>query len=274
VPCPDRQATAEAAAEESTDAPRPPTWAPVAITTVPQRRATLLPRTLASLRAAGWDQFVLFVDNCDHNEALSYEREFGLPVVNRWPRILTFGNYMLGLAELYIRNPLCERFLMCQDDLLACKNLKAYLDAVPYPDGKQGRPLGYLNCLTFDYYHRRAPRDLTVRQERRTGWYPSPTQQGLGAVALVFDREAVWDLLSERDHIVTRPAHPGEKAWRNIDGGIVDALSRKRGRKEFVHCPSLVQHTGTQSTMRSQRHPDAHSFPGEAFDALDFLKAR
>jgi hypothetical protein len=131
------------------------------------------------------------------------------------------------------------------------------------------------NCFTFDFYYRRLPRDLTARQERKTGWFPSPTQQGLGAVALVFDRETVWDLLSERDHIVTRPAHPTDRAWRNIDGGIVDALNRKRGgRKEFVHAPSLIQHTGVKSTMRSQRHPAASSFPGENFDAMDFLKAK
>lgn len=238
------------------------TWV-CGLTTVPKRRKDILPTTLRSLKNAGFPDPVLFVDGIDHREALDWEQEFDLPVVNRNPTILTFGNWVLGLGELYIRNPLASRYAMFQDDFVCSRNLRPYLDQCPFPDR------GYLNLYTFDQYWRKAPRDETARRERKEGWYRS-TQQGLGAVALVFDREGVWDLLTHKDNIVTRPAHAGERRWRNIDGGIVDAM-KKQGRYEFVHNPSLVQHTGMRSTMGSGRHPTASSFRGEEFDCLSLL---
>jgi len=257
--------------EESSDVPRQLQWV-YAVVTVPPRRGKLLPQTLASLKAGGFPAPVLCVDGADHREALSYEMEFGLPVLSRYPTIKTFGAFALTLAEIYIRNPHADRFAMFQDDFVCVRNLRQYLEACPYPDGKEGRSKGYWNCYLFNSEYKRCPRDRTVKQQRITGWYPS-LQRGLGAVALVFNREAVWDLLSEKGHIVTRPAHAGVKSWRNIDGGIVDAL-KKQGYREHVHSPSLVQHMGIVSSMKSHRHPTAASFPGVDFDALDLLKVR
>jgi hypothetical protein len=244
-------------------------WA-YGVTTVPQRRAKLLPETLASLKASGFGDPVLFVDGCDHGVALEYEREFGLPVVNRWPFIKTFGNWALALAELMIRNPVMDRYALFQDDLVCARNLRAYLDALPFPDGKSGRDKGYWNLYTFNFYSRRVPRDRTVRKEPMRGFYTSPTQQGLGAVGLVFDRDGVWDVLTDRGNIVTRPAHPNQRAWSAVDGGIVEAMKRQ-GRREMVHYPSLLQHRGLHSVMGNQRHQDADSFPGEDFDLLTLL---
>jgi hypothetical protein len=244
-------------------------WA-YGITTVPARRNTLLPRTVESLKTAGFPTPVLFIDGATHDDATSYEREFGVPCVPRWPVIRTFGNWVLGLAELYIRNPGCSHYVMFQDDLVCSRNLRQYLERCEYPSGERGRPKGYWNLYTFDFYWRRAPRDQTVRREIKDGWFQSPTGQGLGAVGLVFNRNAVVDLLTERGHVVTRPSHPGDRSWRNIDGGIVDALG-KYGWREMVHNPSLVQHTGVKSVMGSQRHPDARSFRGEDFDCLSLL---
>lgn len=253
---------------------RPITWA-YGVTTVPSRRGTLLPRTLASLKGAGFGEPVLFVDGCDHHGAVSYEREFHLPVVNRWPTIRVFGNWVLSMAELYIRNPLMDRFALFQDDLVCSKNLRDYLDACPYPDGKgenlrryQGKK-GYWNLYTFDLNHRLAPREAHNARVPQVGWYPS-NQRGLGAVGLVFNRESLWNLLTEKGHIVTRPAHAGDKAWCAVDGGIVDAM-RKQGYTEFVHAPSLIQHTGHKSSFSKNRHPDAKSFRGEDFDLLELV---
>jgi hypothetical protein len=249
------------------------TWA-YGVTTVPVRRKKLLPDTLASLREVGFPDPVLFLDGGDHRLALSYEDEFQLPVVNRQPKILTFGNWALGLAELYIRNPLCTYYAMFQDDFVCSKNLRSYLERVPYPDGGKAaqeygyQTKGYWNLYTFDLNRRVMKKDTETRQVR-DGWFAS-TQNGLGAVALVFDREAVWDLLTEKGHIVTRPAHAGERRWRNIDGGIVDAM-KKQGRKEYVHNPSLIQHTGLVSSMSSNRHPQARTFRGVDFDCLCLL---
>lgn len=242
------------------------------VTTVPSRRGTTLPRTLASLRASGFPDPVLFVDGIDHHEALSWEKEFSLPVVNRYPALLTFGNWVMALEELYIRSPNIHRYAVFQDDFVCSRNLRAYLDAQPYPDGEGGRPKGYWNLYTFNFYSRRAPRDQTVRREPPKGFYASPTQQGFGAVALVFDRQGVWDVLQDRGNIVTRPSHPTDRAWRAVDGGIVEAMKRV-GRYEMVHCPSLVQHIGDVSSMGNPRHQVAESFRGEDFDLLSLLPA-
>jgi hypothetical protein len=248
-----------------------PRWA-YGLTTVPQRRATLLPRTLASLREGGFPEPVLFVDGANHKLAEDYEREFSLPAVGRFPTIKTFGNWALGLAELTIRNPLCDRFAMFQDDFVTSKGLRDYLDACPFPDGKEGRGLGYLNLYTFDFNWARAPRTGEGGRtgDRAKGWFTT-SGRGLGAVALVFNREGAWDLLTSKENIVTRPAEAGVRAYSAIDGGIVDAMKRK-GYREYCHNPSLVQHIGISSTMGNNRHPSANSFLGETADLRELIK--
>jgi hypothetical protein len=98
---------------------------------------------------------------------------------------------------------------------------------------------------------------------------PPGFQTGRGAVALVFDRGAVMTLLSS-PHLVERfgDVHRGHKA---IDGGIVTALNHQ-GVFEYVHNPSLVQHTGETSTMGNRTGKLALSFPGEDRDALALLR--
>ena len=245
------------------------TWA-CGLTTVTTRRRDLLPRTLESLKKSGFANPVLFIDGATHQDAISYEQEFGLACVPRYPLIKTFGNWILGLAELYIRNPLADRYAMFQDDLVCSRNLREYLERCEFPDGEHGRPKGYWNLYTFEYNWARAPRDLTVKRERRKGWFPT-NGKGLGAVALVFSREGVWDLLAHRGNIITRPTEPTAKAWSAIDGAIVDAL-KKQGYREYCHNPSLVQHTGLRSSMGNMTHPRANSFEGEDYDLLQLLK--
>lgn len=224
-------------------------WA-YGVTTVLARRDNLLPLTLASLKKAGFDSPRLFVDGDKWNR--EWER-FGLELTFRYPTIRTAANWILALWELYTREPLVERYAVFQDDFVTYTNLRAYLDACPYPDK------GYLNLYTFPSEQARAKGD---------GWYAS-NQNGRGAVALVFNREAVVTLLSQL-HLVERPQDQtrGHKA---IDGGVVESM-KKAGWKEYVHNPSLVQHTGLESSMGNKPHKQALSFRGEGFDALELLK--
>lgn len=245
-------------------------WA-TALTTVPKRRTTLLPRTLASLKAAGFgDGLRLFVDG--DNDPQSWEREFGLEVTCRFPRVRAYGNWVLALAELYARDAHADRYAVFQDDFTTYRNLRAYLEAAPYPER------GYWNLYTFPENQRLAPAD---NGKQRVGWYPS-NQLGKGALALIFDRNAVVMLLTHHN-IVTRIQN-GCYGWRKIDGGVVEA-ARKAGWTEYVHNPSLVQHTGIVSTMDKRAKADgiehteyrwqpnhlATSFRGESFDALKLL---
>jgi len=224
-------------------------WA-YGITTVPERLSNVFPRTLASLKAGGFDQPRIFVDGASNSKAYDH---FGLPITTRWPIIRTYGNWMLSMAELYIRNPRADRYALFQDDFVTCRNLRAYLTQLKYPTK------GYFNLYSF-------PENEALASPKRFGFHLS-NQKGKGAVALVFNREAVTILL-QHHHIIAWPQRA--KGWAKVDGAIVEAF-RRINWKEFVHNPSLVQHTGAKSSMGSPVHPLSGTFPGEDFDALDFL---
>ena len=216
-------------------------WA-YGITTVPSRICELFPRTLDSLRRAGFDKPRIFVDGGKNG----YDH-FGLPVTYRETNLRTHGNFILSLYELYIRDPSAERYAMFQDDFVTCAGLKEYLERW-YPDK------GYLNLYTFPHNQQ-----LSLGRE---GWYESD-QMGKGAVALVFSAEAIEVLLTS-NHMFNRPKDP-IRGHKSVDGGIVESF-KKAGWKEYVHNPSLVQHTGLYSSMGNGQHALAVSFRGEEFD--------
>lgn len=234
-------------------------WA-IGVTTVPQRSEDLLPRTLASLEAAGFGAPRLFVDGwsrfADRNEHLTTVRE---------PRLHCAGNWLLALAELWLRDPTADRWAIFQDDLIACRRLRAYLDACPFPER------GYLNLYTFASNQERAPKTVDGK-DRMVGWYRS-NQLGRGALGLVFDRAGVIALLGSR-HVWARnvpdPKAP-ERRTKAIDGGIVTAM-QEAGWAEWVHNPSLIQHTGDVSTVGNLPHAIAPSFRGEGFDAMELIE--
>jgi hypothetical protein len=231
------------------------------VTTVPQRRDTLLPRTLASLRAGGFPTPRLFVDGDDRPE--NWKR-FGLETTLRFPKIRTFGNFALGLVELYLRDPTADMYAMFQDDFVTYRNLRGYLERCTYP------PKGYFNLYTF-------PSNQGVCGAA-PGWYESRClsssnkglrmQSGRGAVALLFPNDAVVALFTSL-HFVERPkdAHRGH---RSIDGGIVASLN-KAGFREYVSFPSLCQHIGDVSSMGNKQHKKSECFWGESFDAMRLL---
>jgi hypothetical protein len=222
------------------------------VTTVPSRLETTLPQTLDSLKLAGFSEPRLFVDASETQHEASY-RVLGHPVTFR-DHIRTAGHWILTLYELYIRKPHADRYAIFQDDFVTVRNLKAYLDNVSFPDK------GYLNLYTF-------PSNQSICPTGYTGLYMS-NQNGRGAVALVFTAEGVKTLLAHR-FLLDKMQDP-ERGHRSIDGGISDTM-KLSGWFEYVHNPSLVQHTGIVSSMGNNRHPLAESFPGESFDALSLL---
>jgi hypothetical protein len=233
-------------------------WA-YGVITIPDR-LWLLPKTLQSLANGGFPVPRLFIDGT--SEVTAY-REYGLPMTlhGGGQQLQIHGNWFLALHELFIREPLADRYALFQDDLVTCKNLRQYLEQTPYPDN------GYCNLYTMsqDTAPIRANQDMAP-YPGYIGWYPS-NQFGRGAVALVFDRKACLALLKSA-HMTERPLSSNGK--RNVDGGIVTALS-KAGIKEYVHNPSLVQHTGFDSTSYTPKlwaEQSAVSFRGETYDAL------
>jgi hypothetical protein len=222
------------------------------ITTVQSRLDNLLPQTLENLKAAGFPKPVLFIDN--------YEGEMPFPndleATSHHPKISIVANFMTALWILFTKKPNADRFAIFQDDFVTYKNLREYLEKTEYPE------CSYLNLYTFPRNQRKCP-------EGHEGWYPSD-QRGKGAVALVFDKEAVEALLTAR-HMLRKVAGVGNRSWKTVDGGIVESLIQA-GFQEYVHNPSLVQHIGDVSTLQNRKHLKAESFRGEDFDALELLK--
>lgn len=233
------------------------------VMTVPQRRTTLLPGTLESLRMAGFHSPHLFVDGA--NGGYDYLRAKIDPtgasgITYRYPNVRTFGNFILSLAELYIREPNADRYALFQDDFVTVRHLRAYLDRCPYP----GR--GYLNLYSF-----RENEQLEPFRSGKMGWVES-NQMGRGAVALVFDRDCLQSILSKAPaltHFVNKPLD-STFGWRRADGALVEAI-RNIGYKEYIHNPSLVQHTGDVSTI-GNHNSKSITWRGEEYNPLTLLE--
>lgn len=251
-------------------------WA-YGVTTIPERREDVLPRTLKSLAAAGFDAPRLFVDG--ELDPAWWQSKFHLEVTARWPRVRTLRNWWLSLQELWVREPSADRYAIFQDDLTCVGNLRRYLDKAT------SAPNAYFNLYTFRDneewiardrsavgWHQACPVNETDKEKWRRGepldkncW-----QSGRGALALVFSRSAMEALLTSR-FMMMRPTDVTEKGWRNVDGAVVTAMNQD-GFREMVHSPSLVQHTGDLSYTRGLPHKKADTFPGERFDAAAWLE--
>ena len=223
------------------------------VTSVKSRLQSLLPQTLASLKLAGFEKPTLFIDDIDHSIASECSKKFGLIVVNRQPQIKTYGNWLLTLLELYIRDPNADRYAIFQDDITVYKNLRFYLDECEYPKK------GYLNIYTFP--------SNQLLADRQLGWYKS-NQLGRGAVGLIFNNQAVVELLQQRSIIVKPKA--AEKSTKSVDGAVIHAL-KSIDYTEYVHNPSLSQHWGIVSSMGNTKQPKSTSFLGNNYDAMNFL---
>jgi hypothetical protein len=204
-------------------------WA-YGITTTGDRE--YLPRTLASLAKAGFDEPRIFVDT-------------GLGAFGRW---------YTAAVELLVRNPAAHRYILFQDDLVCVSNLREYLDSCTM------QPNTYWNLFTFS-----ASEHVIVNKK---GWVEGaklrdwePLQKGAGALGLVFSREALMTLLQQKS-FVEKPAS-ANKPTVCIDGAVVTAMNGA-GYREYVHAPSLLQHTGTKSTLGGKEWKTySMSFPGE-----------
>ena len=193
----------------------------------------------------------IFADGC--KDPSQYD-EWGIPVTAHDTNLRTHGNWVLGLYELFIRFPHAAHYAMFQDDFICYHNLRQYIERVEKPDNS------YLNLYTF-------PQNQVLVKDDAQGWFRS-NQKGKGAVALIFSNAAVEVLLTH-PHLFGRPKCP-KRGHKAVDGGIVDTF-RKSGWQEVCHNPSLVQHTGTVSSMGNRTHALANSFRGEHFDATELL---
>lgn len=236
-----------------------PNWA-YGILTVPERIESHLPRTIRSLQAGGFINPHLFVDG----GRMEDYKKFLLPVSIRNPHIGQFGNWYLAVCELYCRNWRADYYAMFEDDIITYKNLKQYLERSNMPKD------GYCNLYTV-------PQNEELCPKGHTGWFES-NQYGVGALGLVFPKEVLLTLITQRRWLNQPTLAHGSYA---VDGAVVDAIGvRFNGEtkiKEYCHSPTLVQHTGEQTTIPTKRNMRIkynlpETFCGEDFDALDMKK--
>jgi len=235
-------------------------WA-YGITTVPSRATTTLPRTLASLKESGFGSPHLFIDELV-DRALPTNtvdwRKFNLPFTLHIPQVHeqpnNLGNWYLAAWELYLRNPSADYYALFEDDIVLCRNVQSYLNALPLPQAV------YWNLYL-------APNNASLDHAETKGFAPS-RQKGKGALALVFGRKQLTQLFKQ-DYYVDYPASAMRK--KSLDGTILNAL-RTAGIREHTHYPSLVLHTGDVSSLKHGKFGTASTFLGESYDAMELLK--
>jgi hypothetical protein len=206
-------------------------WA-VGVTTAPRRQETLS-WCLDSLFRAGWDAPRLFIDS-----RIEIASRFAhLPVTLREPAVGAWPSYYLGLAELLLREPAADAYLMVQDDALFYdrENLREYLETVLWPDW----PLGALSLYCPMVYTQPA-----------AGWHAHAGVWVYGALAFVFPRESAKRLIADLRVLEHRWSQRNE-GLANIDV-VIGHWARRSGVPVVHPTPSLVQHIGDTSTLWSQ----------------------
>ena len=212
----------------SRSGPRVQTWA-VGLTTAPRGLSTV-DWSIDSLVRAGWELPHLFEDT----PVLLASRSSRCPITTRSREVGAWPNYFLAFAELLMRQPDADAYLMAQDDALfyGRQDLRAYLEQVLWPGDRPG--LVSLYCSA-------------AYTQPAAGWH---RQSGLwvwGAVAFIFPRELAKQFLI--DPIVFEHRWLGPDHGRaNIDG-VIGKWAERHGISIHYPTPSLVQHIGDVSSI-------------------------
>ncbi|HEX7375605.1 MAG TPA: hypothetical protein VF278_00760 [Pirellulales bacterium] len=199
------------------------------MTTAPRARPTL-ERSLNSLISAGWTTPRLFAE--PHTRLP--ESSTALAISWRDGKLGAFPNWYLGLSELFLREPLADAYLICQDDALFAAGSREYLERTLWP----AADLGVVSIYTPTHWSRNQPRGFHVENRGWASW---------GALAYIFPNQSLRALLAHPLLLLHR-RHGAAEGMRNIDS-VVGAWCVAAGLPYFVHVPSLVQHIGETSTI-------------------------
>lgn len=210
------------------------------ITTAPRIRETVT-ASLKSIDRAGWQPRVFADGVCDVPACQRFERTVREPKVGAW------SNWLLGLQELYLRDADADAYVMFQDDLLIAQHTREYLETIwkTLPNG-----MGVLN-LFANSRRLRSGAGASLEVVRA-----SP--HAISAVALVFTNSSLAKFLGNR-YVVNHCR--GARGTENIDGAV-KRWTRRSGRPEVVHHPSLVQHTGSKIVLDRRRRRRRNSALG------------
>ncbi|MEX2119029.1 MAG: hypothetical protein WD847_05400 [Pirellulales bacterium] len=200
-------------------------WA-VGVTTAPRAEPTL-EACLESMAVAGFPQPRLFVDG----EVSIPERFLAWPRTHRDPRMGAWPSYYLALAELLMRQPDAEAFLLVQDDALFAPfpETRDYLQRVLWPG-----PPGLATLFCSRAYVRPQP-----------GWYRFEGLYVWSAQAFVFSRQAAQQFLADSEVLRHRSTPDG---LASIDS-VIGRWALHQGIPIYYPVPSLVQHIGHVSAL-------------------------
>jgi hypothetical protein len=203
-------------------------WA-VGVTTAPRRQETVS-WCLDSLARAGWNAPRLFVDA----RTQGAERHAHLETTLRVPAVGAWPNYYLGLAELLMREPAADAYLMVQDDAFFYdrEDLREHLEAALWPEW----PVGAVSLY--------CPMSYT---QPEAGWHTRIDPWVFGALAFVFPREAAKRLIADLNVLEHRWSRRNE-GLANIDV-VIGRWAQRYGLPVYYPTPSLVQHIGDTSTL-------------------------
>ncbi|QDV53285.1 hypothetical protein [Gimesia fumaroli] len=210
----------------------------IGITTAPRTQPTLQ-QTIASLRAAGWQQLQLFAEPGVEVP----EGDPDLITTQRPVQLGAFPNWYLSLTEMMLRDPKSEAYLICQDDVLFARNTRDYLECHLWPAAE----IGVVSIYCPSHYQQNQDPGF-VREDR--GWH------SWGALAYVFSNPSARLLLSDVAVLSHRGFGPAE-GLRQIDA-VVGLWCERQHLPYFVHSPSLAQHVGKTSTLYPQASALGH----------------
>jgi hypothetical protein len=205
----------------------------VGITTAPRAGETL-EQCVESLRAAGWQTARIFAEpgaelpaSCRHFATTCRDERLG-----------AFPNWYLGLAELVMRQPSADAYLMVQDDAVLARGARAYLEQWLWP----AATVGVVSLYCPSHYSQGRATGMHVITEGWLSW---------GALAYAFPGAAARQILLHPSALEHRRRGP-HGGLRNVDS-VVGAWCVETALPYYVHVPSLVQHIGHTSTL----YPDA-----------------
>jgi hypothetical protein len=203
-------------------------WA-VGVTTAPRIRPTL-EICLDGLVGAGWERPHLFIDAAVRIP----ERYAHLPYTYREEKVGAWPAYFLALAELLMRRPRADAYMIVQDDALVFdrESLPRYLGRVLWPGAAPG--LVSLYCNGPD-------------GADRPGWHIAAGVPTSGPVALVFPRDLAKAFVTDRD-VFEHRWDPIEAAATSI-GDLIPFWAHDHSLPIWFPTPSLVQHIGDTSTL-------------------------
>ncbi|HAV64321.1 MAG TPA: hypothetical protein DCY13_18385 [Verrucomicrobiales bacterium] len=230
----------------------------VGVLTAPRRQPTLY-RSLKSLAAAGWDEVRVFAEP----GVVIPDSVPDRLITRRSERIQAWPNFLLALTELHLRQPHADAYLLCEDDVVYCRGLRAYLEQTLWPANR----LGVVSLFTSGY------------QDPQHGQGFFPTRHGLaswGAQAYLFPNASARALLRHADVVNHRSRGP--KQGRADQDAVVGYWCQKADLDYYMHSPSLAQHIGETSSLWETAELSglrlATSFPGEEADIGGIMSAQ